>query len=146
MRTQSKDNKGFTLVELALVVVIVLMICIPLGPFIRESRNRLDKVVCANNLREIGLAMYIYAREHDGRFPPELRALYEEHYLSDTRLLDCPATKTGGTLESPEYVYAPGLTIRSASLEPLVRDKDKNHSRGGGNTLYVNGNVAWEKE
>jgi prepilin-type N-terminal cleavage/methylation domain-containing protein len=146
MRKNMKDKKGFTLIELALVVVIVLMICVPMGPFIRESRNRLDKVMCANNLREIGLAMYIYAREHEGMFPPQLRTLYEEHYLSDTRLLDCPATKTGGTLESPEYMYAAGSTIRTDSPEPLVRDKDKNHSQGGRNILYVNGNVAWEKE
>lgn len=146
MRRYSKNNKGFTLVELALVIVIVLMVCVPLGPVIKKCRDRMDKVMCANNLRDIGLAMYIYAREHEGRFPAELRTLYDEHYLSDERILDCPATNTRGTLDSPEYVYAPGATVKSSSAEPLVRDEGKNHSQGWRNTLYVNGNVAWEKE
>ncbi len=139
-------QKGFTISELIIVFAVVLVICIPMVPFITRNRNRLDKVLCANNLRELGLAMYIYAREHEGRFPPSIRTLYEEQYLSDTRLLDCPASKSAGTLDSPDYVYTAGLSARSSSQGPLLRDNTKNHPDGGRNTLYVNGNVAWERE
>lgn len=146
MKLLRYGQKGFTISELIIVFAVVLVICIPMVPFIAKNRNRLDKVICANNVRELGLAMYIYAREHEGKFPATIRTLYEEQYLSDTKLLDCPASKVVGTLDSPDYAYTPGLSVRSPSQEPLLRDGAKNHPDGGRNTLYVNGNVAWELE
>lgn len=146
MKDRRPVPKGFTISELIIVFAVVLVICIPMVPFIAKNRERLDKVICANNLRELGLAMYIYAREHKGAFPPDIRTLYEKQYLSDTKLLDCPASKAAGTLDSPDYIYTAGLSVRSSSQEPLLRDDAKNHADGGRNTLYVNGNVARERE
>lgn len=146
MRTAKIGQKGFTIGELLIVIAIVLLISVPMVPFIKQSRAKLDKVICANNLRETGLALYIYAREHNGQFPPAIKTLYDEKYISDAKLLDCPAANTAGTLENPEYVYTPGLTIKSPSLEPLLQDKTKNHPQGGKNVLYVNGNVVWVTE
>ena len=146
MNIGKMGQKGFTIGELLIVIAIVLLISVPMVPFIKQSRARLDKVICANNLREVGLAMYMYAKEHGGQFPPAIKTLYDEKYISDTKLLDCPAANAAGSLENPEYVYTPGLTIKSPSLEPLLQDKTRNHPQGGKNALYVNGNVAWVAE
>ena len=141
-----RGAKGFTLGELLLVFLIAVIIGAIMLPFIRYSQGRMDKIVCANNLREVGLAMYIYAREHEGRFPQTLQALYDEHYLADKKLMDCPGSVSVGTPEEPDYVYTTGLTVRDPSLEVLVRDKEKNHREGGRNVLYVNGEVTWREE
>lgn len=146
MKTRKPGQRGFTLGELLIVITIVLLISVPMIPFIIQNQAKLDKVTCANNLREAGLALYIYAREHNGQFPPSIKTLYDEKYISDPKLLDCPATSATGTLDNPEYVYTPGLTVKSPSLEPLLQDKTKNHPRGGKNALYVNGNVVWVTE
>lgn len=114
-------------------------------PFIRHNRAKWENTICANNLREIGLAMYIYAREHDGEFPPSLAALYEEQYLADEQIMDCPADRHVGTPEDPDYIYVAGLSIEDPSLAPLVYDKAENHSGNGRNSLFLNGTVTWEE-
>ncbi|MEA3489614.1 MAG: type II secretion system protein [Candidatus Omnitrophota bacterium] len=145
VKRAGRTAKAFTISELLLVFVIVLIIGGAMLPFIKCSREKMEKITCANNLRETGLALYIYARGHDGRFPPSLKTLYDEHYLADECLMSCPASGTAGTPGSPDYIYTAGLTIRDPSLEVLVRDKSKNHPDGGKNVLYLNGSVAWEK-
>ena len=139
------DAKGFTLSELLVVFVIVILIGALMLPLIRYSQIRMERIRCANNLREIGLAMYIYAREHDGSFPPGLSTLYEEKYLADGTLMDCPGTSRTGTPEGPEYIYTAGLSVRSPSLAFLARDSSGNHGEKGGNVLYVNGAVEWRE-
>ncbi|MFH1553245.1 MAG: prepilin-type N-terminal cleavage/methylation domain-containing protein [Candidatus Omnitrophota bacterium] len=146
MKRRGMGEKGFTLSELLVVFVIVIIVAALMTPFIRYSSKRTEKIVCANNLQNIGLAIYIYAREHNGNFPASLKTLYDEQYLADQQLLDCPASKNIGTPESPDYVYTDGLSIKDPSLLPLVRDKADNHPQGGGNILYVNGAVVWKEE
>lgn len=138
-----RNKKGFTLGEVMVVLAVVLIVGVLMSPFIKYSNERLGKINCANNLRKIGRALYIYAREHDGKFPPTMKTLYDEQYLADPRLMDCPASKDEGTVESPDYIYTAGLSVRSLSQAPLVRDKSTNHPDGGKNVLFINGAVDW---
>ncbi|MGB2661637.1 MAG: type II secretion system protein [Candidatus Omnitrophota bacterium] len=146
MRKAAIKSKGFTIGEVLIVFVVVSAMILVSMPFLKQVIIRRDKVICAGNLRELGLALYIYAREHEGRFPGKVKTLYDEGYLSDEKLLDCPSTRETGSLESPDYIYAAGLTIKSPSQEALVWDKAKNHEGKGRNVLYLNGVVAWEEE
>lgn len=145
IRELFKARGGFTLGELLVVFAVVFLLIAAFTPIIKFSNERMDKVQCANNLREIGLAMYIYAREHDGRFPPSIEKLYEENYLGDRRTVDCPASSTQGAPDAPDYIYTPGLSARDRSDLVLVRDSKGNHAKGGGNVLYVDGTVDWEE-
>ena len=139
-------NNGFTLGELLLVFVVILLIGGLMLPFIRYIHKSMEQTICANNLRETGLALYIYAREHEGKFPPTLKTLYDEQYLADGNLMDCPASKESiGTPQNPDYIYTAGLSVKDSSLGILVRDKTKNHPYGGKNILYVNGTVIWKE-
>lgn len=134
--------KAFTLGELLLVLAIVIILGLVFAPFIRYNNERMDRITCANNLREIGLASYIYAKEHGGKFPPGIKTLFDEEYLSDTLLVDCPSTKRKGTLEDPEYIYTEGLSVNSQSVDVLAADEAGNHP-GGENILHVDGLVEW---
>ena len=145
IKIRAKGQKGFTISELVIVFVIVIIVGALMWPFIKYSHQRMGQIRCANNLREQGLALYIYAREHDGRFPPTIKTLYDDQYLANPKLMDCPASKQVGIPESPDYIYTAGLTVKSSSGDPLVRDKLANHPSGGRNILFVNGAVAWEE-
>ena len=139
-------TKGFTLGELLIIFAVLFVIGALMLPVVRYTRTSLQRTTCANNLQHVGLAMYIYAREHNGKFPGSLETLYKEEYLADKKLMDCPVSGEIGTLESPDYIYTPGLSVRSSSLEVLLRDKPENHPSGGSNCLYVRGTVAPKKE
>lgn len=140
------NRKGFTLGEIILVFAFLVALAAVMLPVIRHNLRRTDQVLCTNNLQQIGRAMYIYAREHDGDFPPAVNTLYEEQYLSDTTLVDCPASAEVGTPLDPDYIYTAGLSVRSDSDKALLRDKSKNHTSGGRNILFVNGDIVWKHQ
>jgi len=144
-KKRATGEKGFTLGELLVVFALVMGVILLLHPIARKIHERSDRVICANNIREIGKASYIYAKEHARKFPDTLKTLYDEKYLADAGLADCPATRHKGTPDDPDYVFSDGLSVTDPSEKILVQDKTGNH-QGGRNVLFVNGVVSWEKE
>lgn len=140
-----KAPKGFTISELVVVFAIVFIVALLMFPIIKYNQTKLNKTICANNLRQLGLAMYIYAKEHEGVFPPALDTLYAEEYLGDEKVMDCPASKDVGTLKDPDYIYTGGLSVKDDFMSVLIKDRSRNHAAGGKNVLRVNGSVEWEK-
>jgi prepilin-type processing-associated H-X9-DG protein/prepilin-type N-terminal cleavage/methylation domain-containing protein len=75
------DRRGFTLVELLVVLAIVFVLAALLMAAVERARQAADRMECANNLHQIGIACNMY---HD----------YEK-VLPRYRL--CPAPWKGGT-------------------------------------------------
>ena len=63
-------NKGFTLVELLVVLAIILILAALLFPAIFATRARARSLACQSNLKQIGLAIIQYADQNNGIFPP----------------------------------------------------------------------------
>jgi len=61
--------RAFTLVELLVVVGIIAVLVSILMPALNKARRAANTVVCASNMRQIGLAMVMYCGEHNGCFP-----------------------------------------------------------------------------
>jgi len=62
--------KGFTLVELLVVISIVGLLTAILLPCLGTVREKARQVVCLAHLRTIGQALYIYAHDNDDRLVP----------------------------------------------------------------------------
>ncbi len=60
---------GFTLIELLTVVAIIAIIAAMMMPVLSRARATADDTKCASNLRQIGMGILSYARDHDGSLP-----------------------------------------------------------------------------
>jgi len=61
--------KAFTLVELLVVIAIIAVLVALLFPVFHKARQQAQQVVCASNMRQIGLAALAYSAENKGVLP-----------------------------------------------------------------------------
>jgi prepilin-type N-terminal cleavage/methylation domain-containing protein len=64
-----KKRKGFTFVELLVVIGIIALLISILLPSLSRAREQANRVRCLSNLRSLGQAMYLYANTYRDRLP-----------------------------------------------------------------------------
>ena len=58
-------KQGFTLVELLVVIAIIALLMAVLLPALNRAREQARRVVCANNIKQIGIAITSYTSDSD---------------------------------------------------------------------------------
>lgn len=95
---------------------------------------------CVSNLKNIGLALAIYANDHEDKYPPTLEDLLAG-YLPNAEALQCPSDSS----DERSYLYVPGLSVAHEPTAIVMFERKGNHA-GGRNVLFGDGHVEWMSE
>ncbi len=68
-RRERSVKSFFTLIELLVVIAIIAILAAMLLPVLGRARRLARRIVCLNNLKQMGLAVLMYADDADGQAP-----------------------------------------------------------------------------
>jgi prepilin-type N-terminal cleavage/methylation domain-containing protein len=93
-------HTAFTLIELLVVIAIIALLMAILMPALQRARAQGQAVGCQSNLKQMGLAFYMYAQDNNGYFHEEAGSesshswvpAMRPYYSRQPRIRVCPAT------------------------------------------------------
>lgn len=111
------NKKAFSLIELLVVLAIIGSLSAILLPAIGKARGNARRTQCANNLRQIGMAVSMFTDDHNFKLPLTLdggTSLYWFQsiapYLDDSDVLQCPDYKNYIADNALRQAYAYNFT------------------------------------
>ena len=61
--------RGFTLIELLVVIAIIAILAGLMLPVLAKAKQKGQSSICLNDLKQVGLAMQMFADENDDMIP-----------------------------------------------------------------------------
>ncbi|MFQ6130540.1 MAG: type II secretion system protein [Armatimonadota bacterium] len=145
-------RRGFTFMELLVVVGIIALLAAMLIPRLASARLKGWEASCADNLRQIGMGLSLYAGDYGALYPPaddDLSALHPR-YLYQAEVFVCPGLPMtthpiGRDGLASSYQYQGGLGSDCLPIKALGSDHTRCHHRGA-NVLFGDLHVQWLSE
>jgi prepilin-type N-terminal cleavage/methylation domain-containing protein len=99
-----RPEKGFTLVELLVVVALIALLVALLMPALAATKSKEQKITCLNNLKQVALAFRVWEGNHDNNYPMALSSTAggTSEFLAHSSGSASPTTPSRG--------YCPGMT------------------------------------
>jgi len=115
-RTVKHAVKGFTLIELLVVIAIIAVLLAIIMPAMRRIKESAKQTICKSNLRNIGIAVFMYLDDNDRKLPNYRSAngflwydaggnllpltdntaywgIIYKPYLKETKIFNCPSLR-----------------------------------------------------
>jgi prepilin-type N-terminal cleavage/methylation domain-containing protein/prepilin-type processing-associated H-X9-DG protein len=150
-----KHRRGFTLLELLIVLFIISILAAMIFPVFSRARESARKVTCLSSIVQLGSALQLYAADWSGAFPPKDNDWSPlDPYVKNRDAFRCPDDASLRPSASPpdeehqpvqiksSYIYRSGLANDGLSREIVAFDRWIWHL-GGRNVLYLDAHGSW---
>ncbi|MCK5000887.1 MAG: hypothetical protein KAS23_15195, partial [Anaerohalosphaera sp.] len=97
-----------------------------LMPALGKAKQKAQRVVSASNLKQIGMACYMYSEDNDDKFPPDLETLVKSDYVTD-HVFESKRKPT--YFDGPSYIYIAGQNSKSSPSNVLAYENTEYLSR-----------------
>lgn len=111
MKKFLKGKKAFTLIELLVVIAIIAILVAILLPALAAAKRKAQTAQCANNLRQQGIALRLWADDHNGNYPMTVR--YSQGGTEEN--VESTAAVAAGIPAPSATLYSLGVVYASAS-------------------------------
>ncbi len=102
-RSGDARRRGFTLVELLVVIGVIALLISILLPALSRARRSAETVACASNLRQLGMGMRMYSEANRG-FLPTVGYTTPDFVTMWSTLLNNYLARTEGRLPGRDYM------------------------------------------
>ena len=158
MSRQSLSRKGFTLIEILVVIAIVAILAAILFPVFAQARESARKTSCLSNVRQIGTAYSMYIQDYDEHFPPHVTERTAPAGTPDTaadrapfsyKIKLAPYTKSDKIFKCPSAPAwpdpQPWAFDDSAAPAAQQQSRPLQRHQGGCNFAYADGHAKWSR-
>jgi competence protein ComGC len=161
-RSCSAFESAFTRAELLILLGVLTLLALVVLPALANTRPRSSRVICANNLRQIGMAMQLWGNEHNDQPPwdvtvPQggtkahplavnvwLHFAWMSNELASAKVLFCPSD-TGRP--ASDFGFSPETGYLHANMRGNATSYLLAHAFGTApnSLLIADRNVGWDR-
>jgi len=130
-----ENHAGFTLIELLVVIAILSLLIAIILPVLNQAKYQAHRAACAANLRQVGVAIHMYAEDFDDKIPfgPEGRPVTGSNFytvtgdvtsllsLEDGAPVGLGLLLDGYLAHQPTVLFCPGADQPSEAKEQLAK-------------------------
>ncbi|MEN6346296.1 MAG: DUF1559 domain-containing protein [Armatimonadia bacterium] len=136
---------GFTLIELLVVIAVIAILAAILFPVFARAREKARQSSCTSNLKQLSLAMLMYAQDYDERMvirwyncsagSLNWRTHFLQPYIKNQQVHVCPSTGYSSYGYNLDYLERQSLASFLSPSETVMLC-DVKHSRRAANSYH----------
>ncbi|MGI5819350.1 MAG: type II secretion system protein [Armatimonadota bacterium] len=125
MMSTHRRTGGFTLIELLVVIAIIAILAAILFPVFAQARAKARQTACLSNVKQISLALMMYAQDNDETYPRTGSAWWHPlmPYVKNEDVFRTPAYIDDATASSDYLIN--GLILHGQTMASFDRPADQ---------------------